>query len=161
MPRPFDGRGEAETCFARASDVGLWARCGLPRILPLHGHSERPVSSRRRKFSKLTSCTCSRTPGAQRTVHRLIDQGALDRMERRIYADPGLMRIRRRTVEHPFRTIKRMSRAVRRCLPSGARSTPAGEAPSESGRRALGLSAPPTRRMHGEGTRSVAGTCEI
>lgn len=49
------------------------------------------------------------TPGAQRTIHRLIDQGALDRMERRIYADPGLMRIRRCTVEHPFGTIKRMS----------------------------------------------------
>jgi transposase len=26
------------------------------------------------------------TPGAQRTIHRLIDQGALDRIERRIYA---------------------------------------------------------------------------
>jgi hypothetical protein len=46
---------------------------------------------------------------AQRTIHRLIDQGALDRMERRIYADPSLMRIRRCTVEHPFGTIKRMS----------------------------------------------------
>jgi transposase len=49
------------------------------------------------------------TPGAQRTIHRLIDQGALDRMERRIYADPSLMRIRRCTVEHPLGTIKRMS----------------------------------------------------
>ena len=49
------------------------------------------------------------TPGAQRAIHRLIDQGALDRMEARIYADPSLMRIRRCTVEHPFGTIKRMS----------------------------------------------------
>lgn len=49
------------------------------------------------------------TPGAQRTIHRLVDQSALDRMERRIYADPSLMRIRRCTVEHPFGTIKRMS----------------------------------------------------
>jgi len=30
-------------------------------------------------------------------------------MEARIYADPGLMTIRRCTVEHPFGTIKRMS----------------------------------------------------
>lgn len=30
-------------------------------------------------------------------------------MERRVYADPSLMRIRRCTVEHPFGTIKRMS----------------------------------------------------
>jgi hypothetical protein len=49
------------------------------------------------------------TPGVQRTIHRLVDQGALDRMEARIYADPGLMTIRRCTVEHPFGTIKRMS----------------------------------------------------
>lgn len=49
------------------------------------------------------------TPGAQRTIHRLIDQSALDRMEARIHADPNLMTIRRCTVEHPFGTIKRMS----------------------------------------------------
>lgn len=49
------------------------------------------------------------TPGAQRTIHRLIDQSALDRMEARIYADPSLMRTRRCTVEHPFGTIKRMT----------------------------------------------------
>ena len=49
------------------------------------------------------------TPGAQRTIHRLVDQGALDRMAARIYTDPSLMTIRRCTVEHPFGTIKRMS----------------------------------------------------
>lgn len=49
------------------------------------------------------------TPGAQRTIHRLFDQGALDRTEARIYADPSLMVTRRCTVEHPFGTIKRMS----------------------------------------------------
>jgi transposase len=49
------------------------------------------------------------TPGAQRTIHRLVDQSALDRMEARIHANPSLMTIRRCTVEHPFGTIKRMS----------------------------------------------------
>jgi hypothetical protein len=49
------------------------------------------------------------TSGAQRTIHRLFDQAALDRMEARIYADPSLMVTRRCTVEHPFGTIKRMS----------------------------------------------------
>lgn len=48
-------------------------------------------------------------PRVQRTIHRLVDQGALDRMEARIYANPSLMTIRRCTVEHPFGTIKRMS----------------------------------------------------
>ena len=49
------------------------------------------------------------TPGYQRTIHRLVDQGALDRMERRVHENPDLMTIRRCTVEHPFGTIKRMS----------------------------------------------------
>src|SRR6266702_2697523 len=49
------------------------------------------------------------TPGVQRTIHRLVDQSALDRMEGRIHANPSLMTIRRCTVEHPFGTITRMS----------------------------------------------------
>lgn len=49
------------------------------------------------------------TGGNQRTIHRLIDQSALDRMEARINENPNLMTIRRCTVEHPFGTIKRMS----------------------------------------------------
>jgi hypothetical protein len=53
------------------------------------------------------------TPGAQRTIHRLVDQSALDRMEARIHANPSLMTIRRCTVEHPFSTIKRMSNGGR------------------------------------------------
>src|SRR3546814_9443678 len=39
----------------------------------------------------------------------LVDQGALDRRERRVQEKPDLMTIRRCTVEHPFGTIKRMS----------------------------------------------------
>lgn len=65
----------------------------------------------RYRTSACSSCALKPrcTPGAQRTIHRLIDQNALDRMEARIYADPSLMTIRRCTVEHPFGTIKRMS----------------------------------------------------
>jgi len=81
------------------------------------GHDMRPAAKHNRgravRYRTAGCKTCSLkpscTPGAQRTIHRLIDQGALDRMEARIYADPNLMRIRRCTVEHPFGTIKRMS----------------------------------------------------
>lgn len=81
------------------------------------GHTLRPSGKHTRNRAiryRTSACkTCSLksrcTPGAQRTIHRLFDQGALDRMEARIYADPSLMRIRRCTVEHPFGTIKRMS----------------------------------------------------
>jgi hypothetical protein len=58
------------------------------------------------------------TPGVQRTIHRLVDLAALDRMEARIYADPSLMTIRRCTIEDPFGTIKRM-RAVGGSSPGG------------------------------------------
>ena len=81
------------------------------------GHTLRPSGKHTRNRAiryRTSACkTCALkplcTPGAQRTIHRLLDQGALDRMEARIYADPSLMRIRRCTVEHPFGTIKRMS----------------------------------------------------
>ena len=65
----------------------------------------------RYRTSACTNCALKPrcTPGVQRTIHRLVDQGSLDRMEARIHADPSLMTIRRCTVEHPFGTIKRMS----------------------------------------------------
>ena len=65
----------------------------------------------RYRTSACTSCALKPrcTPGAQRVFHCLVDQGALDRMEARIYANPSLMTIRRCAVEHPFGTIKRMS----------------------------------------------------
>ena len=49
------------------------------------------------------------TPGYQQTIPRPVDQGALDRMERRVHENPDLMKIHRCTVEHPFGTIKRRS----------------------------------------------------
>lgn len=81
------------------------------------GHTLRPSGKHTRNRAiryRTSACkTCALKPrcttGAQRTIHRLFDQGALDRMEARIYADPSLMRTRRCTVEHPFGTIKRMS----------------------------------------------------
>ena len=46
------------------------------------------------------------TPGAQRTIRRLVDRSALGCMETRIHANPNLITIRRCTVERPFGTIK-------------------------------------------------------
>ncbi len=49
------------------------------------------------------------TDAPKRSVKRHINEDALDRMNARFEADPGLRRLRRCTVEHPFGTIKRMS----------------------------------------------------
>lgn len=52
----------------------------------------------RYRTSACTTCALKPrcTPGAQRTIHRLVDQSALDRMEARIHADPSLQHPPRR-----------------------------------------------------------------
>ena len=49
------------------------------------------------------------TTAARRTVQRHLYEDALQRMNARVEADPGLMRTRRCAAEHPFGTIKRMT----------------------------------------------------
>jgi transposase len=85
-------------------------RCPAGKTLRPSGIHTRNRAIRYRT-SACTTCALKPkcTPGAQRTIHRLVDQGALDRMEARIHTNPSLMTIRRCTVEHPFGTIKRMS----------------------------------------------------
>ena len=91
-------------------DASDTIRCPAGQILrPSGKHTRNRAIRYRTPACKTCSLKPRCTPGAQRTIHRLVDQGALDRMEARIYADPNLMRIRRCTVEHPFGTIKRMS----------------------------------------------------
>ncbi|MDP3593646.1 MULTISPECIES: IS1182 family transposase [unclassified Phenylobacterium] len=93
--------------FDEASDT---IRCPAGQTMKPSGKHTRNRAIRYRT----TACRDCRlkprcTAGAQRTIHRLFDQAALDRMEARIYANPSLMVTRRCTVEHPFGTIKRMS----------------------------------------------------
>lgn len=93
--------------YDEASDT---IRCpGGQTMRPSGIHTRNRAIRYRTPACKACSLKPRCTPGAQRTIHRLIDQAALDRMEARIYADPSLMRTRRCTVEHPFGTIKRMS----------------------------------------------------
>lgn len=94
----------------RASTFGaLQCRPAGQNLRPSGRHTRNRAVRYRTSACKDCRLKAQCTPGVQRTIHRLIDQGARDRMERRIYADPSLMRIRRCTVEHPFGTIKRMS----------------------------------------------------
>lgn len=97
----------AQFVYDEASDT---IRCPSGQTLRPSGVHTRNRAIRYRTPA-CTSCALKPrcTPGAQRTIHRLVDQSALDRMEARIHADPTLMTIRRCTVEHPFGTIKRMS----------------------------------------------------
>lgn len=92
------------------NDAGDTIRCPAGEMLRPSGRHTRNRAIRYRtpayaSWRLKPQCT----PAVQRTIHRLVDQAALDRMEARIYANPSLMTIRRFTVERPFRTIKRMS----------------------------------------------------
>lgn len=49
------------------------------------------------------------TTAARRFLTRHFHEGALQRMNARVKADPSLMRQRRCAAEHPFGTIKRMT----------------------------------------------------
>lgn len=97
----------AQFIYDEASDT---IRCPAAQTMRPSGLHTRNRAMRYRT-SACGSCALKPrcTPGVQRTIHRLVDQSALDRMEARIHADPSLMTIRRCTVEHPFGTIKRMS----------------------------------------------------
>ncbi len=108
-------RGAMSTDFFRPTqfaydEVSDTIRCPAGETLKPSGKHTRNRAIRYRTSACKDCRLKSRcTPGAQRTIHRLFDQAALDRMEARIYADPSLMVTRRCTVEHPFGTIKRMS----------------------------------------------------
>ena len=108
-------RGAMSTDFYRPTqftyDEGSdTIRCPAGETLrPSGKHTRNRAIRYRTSASKDCRLKSRCTPGVQRTIHRLFDQAALDRMEARIYADPSLMVTRRCTVEHPFGTIKRMS----------------------------------------------------
>jgi transposase len=64
-------------------------------------------------YAALDCSDCALKPRCTKAKRRLITrhfhEDALDRMNRRVVANPGLMQIRRCTAEHPFGTIKRMT----------------------------------------------------
>ena len=92
-------------------------------LAPIDGAGEnlRPSGKHARNRAicyRATACKDCRlkrrcTFGVQRTIHRLSDQAALDRMEARICVDPRLVATPRCTVVHPFGTIKRVYRGGR------------------------------------------------
>jgi transposase len=85
-------------------------RCPAGQTLTLHSRSLRD-SLYLYKTDACPACRlkpqCTKAEG--RWVSRHFHEDALDRMNQRVAADPGLMRIRRTTAEHPFGTIKRMT----------------------------------------------------
>ena len=81
--------------------------CPAGRRLVRHGSNERDQeycyrAEDRGGCALQQSCTTA----ARRHVHRSFHYDAMQRMTGRVSADPGLMRVRRCTVEHPFGTLR-------------------------------------------------------
>lgn len=59
-------------------------------------------------FSDCQSCSMQKqcTTGKERRVKRWEHEAVIDAMQARLEHDPGKMKVRRQTVEHPFGTLK-------------------------------------------------------
>jgi hypothetical protein len=78
------------------------------RLIYRYTSEENGLVLRRYWTSVCGACTIKRqcTTGAERRVTRWEHEHLLEAVQRRLDADPGKMRVRRETVEHPFGTIK-------------------------------------------------------
>ena len=94
----FIYNAEANEYRCPAGERLIWRYMTFERELKLH----RYWSSNCQQCSLKDKCT----PGIQRRVTRWEHEGVLDEMQIRLDHNPGMMRTRRQTVEHPFGTIK-------------------------------------------------------
>jgi transposase len=94
----FIYNAEANEYRCPAGERLIWRYMTIERELKLH----RYWSSNCQQCSLKDKCT----PGIQRRVTRWEHEGVLDEMQIRLDHNPGMMRTRRQTVEHPFGTIK-------------------------------------------------------
>jgi transposase len=114
VPRPLTSGAKADGRFGKQDFVYLPEqdvyRCPSGALLPRHMTSvEKGLTLHR--YWDLASCqSCALKPqcttSKERRVTRWEHEAVIDAMQRRMDLTPGAMRQRRRTVEHPFGTIK-------------------------------------------------------
>jgi transposase len=113
VPKPLNSNSKAE------------GRFGKPDFIYIASDDEYRCPAGQRLIKRFTtveagmtldiywSSACSRCPikaqcttGPERRVRRWVHEAVIDAMQERLDRDPEKMRVRRRTVEHPFGTIK-------------------------------------------------------
>lgn len=114
VPRPLTSGAKADGRFGKQDFVYLpdqdVYRCSSGALLPRHMTSvEKGLTLHR--YWDLASCqSCALkpqcTPSKERRVTRWEHEAVVDALQIRMDRRPGAMRQRRRTVEHPFGTIK-------------------------------------------------------
>lgn len=92
----FDSAKHDYTC--PAGEALIWRFSSIEKGLVLH----RYWSSKCQTCGLKTQCT----PSKQRRIRRWEHEAVLEEMQRRLNQAPEMMRVRKRTVEHPFGTLK-------------------------------------------------------
>ncbi len=92
----YDAAKNEYTC--PAGEALIWRFSSIEKGMKLHRYWS----------SKCQGCTLKlqRTPSKQRRVRRWEHEAVLEEMQNRLSNAPEMMRVRKRTVEHPFGTLK-------------------------------------------------------
>lgn len=114
VPKPMNSTAKSDGRFGKQDFVYLPEqdvyRCPSGALLPRHmTRVENGLALHRYwDLASCQSCTLKPqcTPSRERRVSRWEHEAIIDAMQRRMDLTPGAMRRRRRTVEHPFGTIK-------------------------------------------------------
>jgi transposase len=114
LPKPQTSGAKADGRFGKQDFAYLPEqdayRCPAGAILPYHYTNVEHGMELRRYWSTAAchGCTIKRqcTPSKERRITRWVHEHLVEDVQRRLDANPELMRVRRETVEHPFGTIK-------------------------------------------------------
>ncbi len=113
VPRPLHSTARADGRFGKPDFVYIARkdeyRCPAGRRLTRRfTNIEDGMTIHTYWYSDCASCSIKSqcTTSDARRVRRWEHEGVLDRMQERLDRDPGKMRIRRQTAEHPFGTLK-------------------------------------------------------
>ena len=113
VPKPLTSGSKAEGRFGKQDFIYLAAsdeyRCPAGQLLTRrHSSMEDGMLLHCYYFSGCQSCAMHKqcTTGKERRVKRWEHEAVIDATQVRLEHDPGKMKVRRQTVEHPFGTLK-------------------------------------------------------
>src|SRR5208282_3207926 len=114
LPKPQTSGAKADGRFGKPDFVYLpdqeAYRCPANQVLPYHFTTIEKGMELRCYWSTTACASCKIkikcTTGKERRVKRWAHECLVEEVQRRLDANPGAMRTRRETVEHPFGTLK-------------------------------------------------------
>lgn len=114
LPKPLTSGAKAEGRFGKQDFVYLPEqdvyRCPSGALLPRHMTTVERGMTLHRYWDRASCQACALkaqcTPSVERRVTHWEHEALIDALQQRMDLTPGVMRLRRRLVEHPFGTIK-------------------------------------------------------